>query len=507
MTPAQLKHMERLLRTLHSGSDADSVGLQLSALGEYGEILDLLRQRRLRLVSLGEPSVEDAATLQSCGIAEDFLDVFRGQTNRDPPGCQDNVVLTHAEQTILRSVDVRAWPYSYHFPARGGVYAADPFTLQAVRSTASIVLDGVAIVQRHVGREVFYTVTAGWRGKIVGMYVPSRSLVVVADDSEGTPNFRGAVTDLFHRLDALLARAEFTFGSSSTSRLGLVIGFVNNLGHYFWQEMTAIESYVLRGLHSRIEALVLGPHCFIDPVKLFPELNGVRVFRADNADCLFPLANGFADIYIRPIGAIISPALRRRIATTSLAATSIRTQEQISTAAETHFLVYVNLRAHNKVWVNQVSGLATFLSRLEGRVSRPLGVVLDGWWDTRAIASQLIAALPSTIDVYDTVGVNLHVSISWANSVDFFISVIGSGLVLSSWFTGKPGIAHGNSCHQYQETFWNAVNEGALPTSFARSAGGCDDGSLYSNYDLDTQTLFDEADKLLRLYHSDKLVQ
>jgi hypothetical protein len=502
MSTIQLEHIEHLLRTLHGGSG----GLQNPPSPHYSALLDLLRQRTIRLVNLGKPSAADAATLESCGIAAGFLKFFREKGDRDPLECVDNIALTNAEQTLLRTVDVCAWPYSYHFLTRGGVYAADPFTLQPVKSNISIVLDGVAIVQRYVGKEVFYTVTAGWRGRIGGIYVPSKALVIVATDSEGTPTFADAVTDYFHRLDAHVGSSEFTFEFSHSSRLGLVLGFVNNLGHYFWQEMTGIESYVLRGLHSRIEALVVGPHCFIDPIRLFPELNGVRVYHAEHADRLFPLANNFADIYVRPIGAIISPTLRRRIAAAARAATSTRTQERIRAAAEANFLVYVNLRAHNKVWLNQITGLATFLSRLEGRLNRPLAIILDGWWDTKAIASQLKSSLPSTINVYDTIGVNLHVSISWANNVDLFISVIGSGLVLSSWLTGKPGIAHGNARHQYQGAFWNVVNEGALPTSFVQSTEGCDDGSLYSNYDLDTQSLFDEAEKLLHLYHGDKLL-
>jgi hypothetical protein len=126
-----------------------------------------------------------------------------------------------------------------------------------------------------------------------------------------------------------------------------------------------------------------------------------------------------------------------------------------------------------------------------------IGVIYDGWTDTTEIRDAIDNRLDPSIIRHDTIGASIHSSIIWAGAVTAYVSVVGSGLVLNSWLVHKPGIAHSNRAHLGQQSFWNSVSSGMVPTKFIDRNLVSDDGSLYGNYDFDWRLLLTDLREVL----------
>jgi hypothetical protein len=163
-------------------------------------------------------------------------------------------------------------------------------------------------------------------------------------------------------------------------------------------------------------------------------------------------------------------------------------------------LVWINLRAHDKVWRDQAAGYASILNALveeHGAVS----AFVDGWTDCRPVADELARRVGPGVTLFNGLGFKVSDSLVWAQAVDAYVCTVGSGLVLLTWLSAKPGVAHADVAHLKQMEWWGDVRPGApiplhpAPDDIHEIEGsGRDGGAFYADYRVDWRLLL----KLLR---------
>jgi hypothetical protein len=160
-------------------------------------------------------------------------------------------------------------------------------------------------------------------------------------------------------------------------------------------------------------------------------------------------------------------------------------------------ILFVNLRSHNKSWARQVSGLTRFIEAYAARVDRPLAVYFDGFDDCEDVMSDITSAMPPGIEAVNGLGVSMCETLTWSYQCDFFIGVIGSGLVPLTWLGDRPGICYAELQHMKQMSFWPLVRDAASPLYHPELGTITQDrNAMYSNFDFPDS----ELDRLLDIH-------
>jgi hypothetical protein len=392
---------------------------------------------------------------------------------------------------MVKRTGLRSLPYIQTVLASGHFVTVCPVSGRPVKSSGSFVVDSHHIVYRFCGDVVFYLFVGRFHARRAALCIPSQNLLVTLDVPERGLAISRWVAHSMQKLIELSLSEPSKFRArleSNPDELTLVVGGMGNFGHHIWQELSGIAALVETKNLAKVRCVLVGPHTWFKLDDVFPELADVPVVRCRTQQDMVLFGAGVPGTIVRPIGAQISGDLRLRIRRTAAMAIGPEQLASITAAGACARLVWINLRAHNKMWRTQVEGYSNLLNTLQGEFGK-IGVVYDGWNDAAQIRDDINGRLDPAISRHDTIGVSMDASVIWADAVTSYVSVVGSGLVLNSWLVQKPGIAHANRAHLGQRTFWNSVSGGMIPTTFIDNAAVSDDGSLYGNYDFDWRVL------------------
>ncbi len=391
------------------------------------------------------------------------------------------------ERIVFQRAHVREWSYLRDCVKRKSMLALDPRTGRSVRSRRSYSLDHDLIAYEYVEDEHFLLIVGGWRGERICLVLDGGKRVIalpIADKPVRSNQW--LATDFLKLLDRAgvpRSKAEALRRPAAT-RLAIQLGYVGNLGHFLWQELAGLDAILREHGAAAIDALVVAPFAPVDPIELFPELANIRVERVARG-YLVPSSPIAVDHQcLRPVHGRIPRGLVDRIIACARRVAGDAFIAKVDEFRRNRKVLWINLRAHNKVWSRQVPGYAHLVSELQ-KVGSPLGVVIDGFEDATEAAKALIDRLPPEVAVTNTIGCSIHQSIVWANAVDAYCSVVGSGLVINSWLARVPGVAHANLPHLWQEPFWTAACEGSVPPTFIAHDSLTQSSTLYGDYDFD----------------------
>jgi hypothetical protein len=399
--------------------------------------------------------------------------------------------LSAAARDLISIAGVRPLPYVQTVLRSGHFLTVCPISGRPVKSEGSFVVDNHHIAYRFCGDVVFYLFVGRFHARRAALYLPSQSLLVTLDVPErGIAISKWIAHSMKKLIESSLAdpsgfRARL---EANPGQLTLVVGGMGNLGHHIWQELSGIAELVGTTNLNKVRCLLAGPHTWFRLDKVFPELAQVPVVNCAREEDMALLGANVPGTLVRPIGTHITSDLRQRLRSAAAAAVGPEQEATIAAAAARARLIWINLRAHNKMWQTQVEGYSNLLNTLNQEFGN-IGVIYDGWMDTTKIRDEIDGRLDPRIPRHDTIGVPIHSSLIWAGAVTAYVSVVGSGLVLNSWLVQKPGIAHANRAHLHQQTFWNSVSIGMIPTNFIDRSLVSDNGSLYGNYDFDWRLL------------------
>lgn len=381
--------------------------------------------------------------------------------------------------------------------AGGGMAAYCPVSGRLLRSQHGLCIwrpGSPYIFYRFEGEEVFYVCVGNWTGVRMFIYMPETETLVHTVH----PLFRWeAAEDIVRDFKIKCVAGREAMGAYLTgpTRPTAIFPAAPNLGHHFWNDLSGFEA-AQRGRVdlSRLDVVQL-PHRFLDVDAVFPELDPRRVARLADPETVFDHCVRERLLPVRLTGAQVSATLAERVRR----AAAERGEGRGPPATLPRPLLWINLRAHNKVWLDQAEGYAALLNALDEELGG-VAAFLDGTPDCAELAGALKARLRPGVTVFEGVDLSLYDSLSWAFAVDAYLVTIGSGLALVTWLADKPGVAHSEWAHLHQLEWWSEIRPGSIPPLAPAMADVQEIvGGMYCNYELDWRRLLDLVRQALGL--------
>jgi hypothetical protein len=430
---------------------------------EVGETTTRLKMTVLDLLS---PTVETRDVLRSLGYEADHLNATRLHRDYDepprpwhdrrtetgrPPEHPSRQPLFEPYPLIDRSHQASM--------ARGRGFAAYcPVTGELLRTQHGFLVhreERIFIFYRLEGVEVFYVCTGTDSDSKMFVYMPrTQTICLLSDPWHRSYHHQQLVRDLCFNL--LINADDCGRYLSSPTRPAAVHGNFN-YGHFFWCDLSGLQFAVESGLHDGLAGMIKTPSQFIEVEALFPELADKPIHDCANQVYAFQAAvrNRYLPIHFTNTEMNDAFVMRLRAWGRAHAEPSKRPPATIARP-----LIWLNLRAHNKIWADQVQGYANILNALHeehGAVS----ALLDGVEDCRPLAEGIRAQTRPEITLYDGLDFSLADKLAWAAAVDAYIVVIGTGLMIVHSMGGAKGVAHGNREHLTQLGFWESIQPGS----------------------------------------------
>jgi hypothetical protein len=381
--------------------------------------------------------------------------------------------------------------------ASGFLELISPYDGSLIRTQNSIPVpvrhSVLAIVYEFQGKNPIVVGTGtGWAGTVSFIWLVTQDIVIY--ENEGYTNWSHPEEVISEYLSLCVQHFDqMSVYRRSQHKPALASGFGNNMGHYFWNEVSGLERLIrLTGLND--VQTVYSPQAKWLAIK--------DIFACDTLPPVVELADwgklfdemlSRNEILVRSTATKIDDALANKIRRAAEARFAAEAPERWQSAealsSKGQYVLYVNLRSHNKAWVEQDEGIIAIIRALRSVYDGDIIVYLDGWADCEESARS-IASTPIDRVAYVMGLMGLHAgfpeTLHWAFRCDFFVAVIGSGLVPLTWIANKPGICYGDTGHLHQMNYWQDVRHGSAPISWPAASQIWDHENLYyTNYSIE----------------------
>jgi hypothetical protein len=421
----------------------------------------------------------------------------------------DRVGLTGLADDLRRNLDFPESDLEHHLARLGHIHGAAQFTgLAEGVALCACPFTGAILTSRHAvpvasedtkqchifhyfdGGTPFYLAVAGFAGRKTFLYVPSLTLILQL----GPPQFDWGdhkfPVDLLHRMVVDNATAYFDYLAGPTEP-ALLSGTLNNLGHYFWNDLSGLVRYAPTGLLRNVKKVVGYKYGFLDPECCLDDGVEREFFRLTDKHELFRTFLTHRLYCVRPTALRMPADTASKIRLFAETKLNDAHRARVAQARTADLVIWFNLRAHNKVWREQVDA-AVLLAERATREGRSLALVLDGMADCEPLAAEIGRRAPAAVKVFNAFDLPFPESISWAFASDAYIATIGSGLTLVTWVAGRPGVAHSETAHLSQMEFWGDVR-GDVPAPVAPPIDAIHDHGhgTYCDYSIDPGLIVD----------------
>ncbi|NEQ36104.1 MAG: tetratricopeptide repeat protein [Okeania sp. SIO3I5] len=493
---------------------------------EVNQIKNYFAQNKIIIFNIKKITESEQEHLQTLGISLEYLQMIALENNE-----LENIYINYFNQEL----PVNPLKRTQHYPHRklstpdrrlnSGVefsqtitefqymYAIDPIAGNLIKSNESFYLRDLTIIYRFVGTEVFYILAGSFGGWKLSLYIPKYEIAIILSDK--APHTVKSIQSDYNTLKTYFVtyfrEVKQYIHSQQPRLLTSIVGFRRNLGHFFWQELNGIYYLYKNLLLDQIDCLAIGNSQHLGVTEIFPELKNKKQLILTNVSEIkkFQLLLKNNCLCLRVAEHFITQEYVSRIYDVAWNKCSENFRAVLPNRKnnlECFPLLWVNLRAHNKSWKSQEKGYANIINKLSENFPN-IGIVFDGWIDCNEIVESIVKLVKPDIKIYSTLGCPLHESIVWAHQIDAYICVVGSGLVITSWLSDRPGVAYANQGHLRQQSFWSRVKENVVAPSFLRSQ---DIKQLhkgaYGNYEINWQTIYQRIFKILKKIEKKKLM-
>ncbi|MCF3576853.1 tetratricopeptide repeat protein [Planktothrix agardhii] len=415
----------------------------------------------------------------------------------------------------------------------GYVYAICPFSGRILRSNQSFIchhphpeinLGSHSIfIYRFVGVEVFYLVCAVPPvGDKSFIYLPSRELVITFVPSHTCHASEERIINILKsKMVSCWQLAKSYISHVQKKEVVAVIGYMGNIGHFVWNELSGIQYLHESGNLQKIEKFLIGYFEYINLGATYPEIDGEKIINLPEPETLFETILVNNSVAVWPTDVIIKEDLANRIYQGAVKQCSPKLLQEIEKAKNHSPLIWIAIRSHYRVWLSQVEGIANIINKLYEDYPN-LAVVFDGWGrherhDPRAeseiqrettIVEEILALVHTDIKTYSLIGKMSYERVSLAEVIDFYISCVGSGLVFPLLIANKPGLSHGHI--SYAQAFKTGDASPCLRENLTESiflpADYVEDKPFgFANYDISWEKVYDAAMNLLKKIGSTEL--
>ena len=290
----------------------------------------------------------------------------------------------------------------------------------------------------------------------------------------------------------------------SEHSVALVSGVLTNLGHYFWNDISGVERLLRNEALERVDAIYTTANPWISPTEIFADELPCPVLELSSRTEMFLRLVNDRRLPVRPTATSIDQALAARVhrAAQRLAVrggTGLVDRLNIAVSSS-KFIFFVNLRVHNKAWLEQVQGVSAMAQRLDGHYGCDVLIYLDGYKDCDETVDEVRKAVADLdVEIVDGTLATFSETLLWAYACDIFVAVVGSGLVLLTWLADKDGIAYSDIAHLSQLEWWGKVRIGSSPILLAPTREDISNVTTepYSDYSISPLTFLDLLDSLM----------
>src|SRR5205823_2250501 len=142
-----------------------------------------------------------------------------------------------------------------------------------------------------------------------------------------------------------------------------------NLGHYFWNDISGVERLLRNEALKRVDAIYTTANPWISLTEIFADELPCPVLELSSPTEIFLRLVNDRRLPIRPTATAIDRALAARVhraAQRNAARGGTGLVDRLNIAvSSSKFIFFVNLRVHNKAWLEQVQGVAAMAQRLD----------------------------------------------------------------------------------------------------------------------------------------------
>lgn len=447
-----------------------------------------------------------AETLQTIGLDLAALQSIFQQNNT--PVDLDSEAPLSSERRLLSGRPKLSNRFQDELVRSARLSIPDPFTGETRETTNGYALDIVpvlaTVVYEFTGSDPILVGTSlGWPGNVSFVWLIDRD-VIIHQNLVGSDWVDPQQVICRYVASCLEYSAEVQRYRQSEHSPALVSGVIANLGHYFWNDVSGVEWLLRNEALGRVDAIYTTVNPWISLTEIFAgELPCPVVELSSSAEVFLRLVND-GRIPVRATATAVDRALALRVhgaAHRVAARDTTGLMERLNVAqSSSKFIFFVNLRVHNKVWLQQVEGVAALAERLDAQYGRDVLIYLDGYKDCDETVNDVRKAVAHLdVEIVDGTRASFSETLLWACACDLFIAVIGSGLALLTWLADKDGIAHSNIGHLSQLEWWGEVNVGSSATVLAPTAEHVRNvtSEYYSDYNISIPVFLGLLDSLM----------
>lgn len=376
------------------------------------------------------------------------------------------------------------------------------------------------------GDPKFYLIFSSAQGVFTAVYIPQFSTLISFRTSSSRDvggintntndqDFNRAVIESwvasFNLLSKWYADETRSYLESPADKPALIVGFKHNRGHHVYHDLKSLDLLRDAGLEPSRTALLCGPADYFDIQSLFPDLNIVDI--VDGSETVFseteipePFRIKFsaaARLFERGLNDRLFPIhvtyegdipqnLKRRILERAENQCSEQFLDGLRQAEDCLPLVWITLRDHNRVWVEQEDGLAQLIDSLYSNYPE-VGVVFDGFPAVADLMTRIVNKLRHPVKTYDALNCAQFETLMWCRRVDFYVSPFGDGVVSLAVADVKRGVMHTHEAFAQRNNFF-PLSANQEETMICLGGPTVSDGSyLDANYSLDWRLVRDQA--------------
>jgi len=375
-------------------------------------------------------------------------------------------------------------------------------------------------IYRFVGAEVFYLVCAT---PVLGdksfIYLPNHELIITfVSGHDCYANQNQIVNALKANLVSHWQLVRSYLSSDRRKEVAAVLGYMNNLAHFVWNELSGIQYLYDNETLDKIDKFLIGNFEYFNVGDTYPEISLEKIVYLANPDSLFEtiLANNYLAVWSTDL--VIKEDLGNRLYKGAIAKCSPSVLQEIEVATKKFPIVWIGLRGHSRVWLSQIEGIANIINSLH-TIFPDLAVIFDGWGKTekpdprsdlevqreQLIVADIVKRLSTNVSIYNLIGAMNYERAAWSKVIDFYISAYGSGLTFPLWIANKPGVVHGiiDSILLDKGEWSSHIRENAAPPLLITNDYRDDKVQIgFANYDIDWEKINNAVVKLLESKHT-----
>jgi hypothetical protein len=210
-----------------------------------------------------------------------------------------------------------------------------------------------------------------------------------------------------------------------------------NLGHYIWNECTAMHFLIISNLIFKFDRVYVGQYDYMNLKKIL-ETYGVKVISHDSKFIFWKKY-----ITLKTAALTFSESCRDFLLTDR-------------TLCPSRNAIVLQIRTGNRSWINEPSEFIDLISDLHNRFAE-MNFIIDGYSKINPDSIQnnvaierdllfynkILAGLDKAIHLDTTIGNNFEEKIRMLSGSSITVAPIGSGNVISNWLLNKPLICFG----------------------------------------------------------------